>query len=143
MWSYMGAATVPIFTSGAIAGTVKQAEARQQEALFSYQSAIQSAFADVDDALVGEQQTKQQLAATDKQVNALHQYASLSRALNEGGYTSYLEVLDAERSLFNAQLTQSSLQGQRLIQVVNLYKALGYGWPTENPSVASRAKPEN
>lgn len=141
MWSYVGDATLPIFTAGAIAGTVKQAEARQQEALFSYQSTIQNAFADVEDALVGEQRTKDQLAAVDRQVNALGQYASLSRALNEGGYTSYLEVLDAERSLFNAQLSQSGLQGQRLIQVVNLYKALGYGWPTDHSSVADQTTP--
>ncbi len=142
MWSYAGAASLPIFTAGAIAGTVKEAEARQQEALFTYQSTIQSAFADVEDALVGEQQTKEQLAAVDRQVRALDQYASLSRALNEGGYTSYLEVLDAERSLFNAQLSQSSLQGLRLIQVVNVYKALGYGWPVGNAPVASSGAPE-
>jgi multidrug efflux system outer membrane protein len=141
LWSYAGAASVPIFTAGAIAGTVKQAEARQQEALFTYQSTIQSAFADVEDALVGEQQTKQQLAAVDRQVRALGQYASLSRALNEGGYTSYLEVVDAERSLFNAELSQSNLQGLRLIQVVNVYKALGYGWPVANAPVASSGAP--
>ncbi|HEY2624947.1 MAG TPA: efflux transporter outer membrane subunit [Dyella sp.] len=143
LWSYAGAATVPIFTAGAIAGTVKQAEARQQEALFTYQSAIQNAFADVEDALVGEQRTKDQLGAVDRQVRALDQYASLARALNEGGYTSYLEVLDAERSLFNAQLSQSGLQGQRLIEVVNVYKALGYGWPTEGSPVASSAAHES
>ncbi|WP_266182682.1 efflux transporter outer membrane subunit [Dyella humicola] len=142
LWSYAGAASVPIFTAGAIAGTVKQAEARQQEALFSYQSTIQSAFADVEDALVGEQQTGEQLAAVDRQVRALEQYASLSRALNEGGYTSYLEVVDAERSLFNAQLSQSGLQASRLIQVVNVYKAFGYGWPVDHASVASNKAPE-
>ena len=142
MWSYAGAANVPIFTAGGIAGTVKQAEARQQEALFTYQSTIQNAFADVEDALVGEQRTKDQLGAVDRQVRALGQYASLARELNEGGYTSYLEVLDAERSLFNAQLSQSGLQGQRLIQVVNVYKALGYGWPRDGSPMASNATPE-
>jgi outer membrane protein, multidrug efflux system len=141
VWSYAGAATMPIFTGGAIAGSVKQAEARQQEALLSYQQAIQSAFADVEDSLVGEQRTSDQLAATNDQVAALHQYASLSRDLYEGGYTSYLEVLDAERSLFNAQLTQSSLQAQRLNEIVSLYKALGYGWPQEDAQVSSTQEP--
>ncbi|MHA6203623.1 efflux transporter outer membrane subunit [Dyella soli] len=137
VWSYAGAASVPIFTGGAIAGSVKQAEARQQEALLAYQQAIQGAFADVEDALAGEQRSSDQLAATDEQVAALHQYASLSRDLYEGGYTSYLEVLDAERSLFNAQLTQSSLQAQRLNEIVSLYKALGHGWPAETEQVSS------
>jgi multidrug efflux system outer membrane protein len=135
-WSYAAGIAQPIFTGGAISGSVKQAEARQQQALLAYQSAIQSAFADVDNALVGEQRTKEQLAFTDSQVTSLHKYASLARDLYEGGYTSYLEVLDAERSLFNAQLTQSGLQAQRLIEVINVYKALGYGWPTGQDAVA-------
>jgi outer membrane protein, multidrug efflux system len=78
--------------------------------------------------LAGVAQTREQLAATTRQVAALSDYASLARDLYEGGYTSYLEVLDAERSLFSAQLQQSTLQDQQLAQTVNLYKALGYGW---------------
>jgi outer membrane protein, multidrug efflux system len=59
-----------------------------------------SALADVDNALAGVAQTREQLAATTRQVAALSDYASLARDLYEGGYTSYLEALDAERSLF-------------------------------------------
>ncbi len=135
-WAYAGTISQPIFAGGAIYGSVKTAEARQKEALFAYQSAIQSAFADVDNALVGEQRTKDQLTSTDEQVASLHKYASLARDLYEGGYTSYLDVLDAERSLFNAQLSQSQLQAQQLIEVINVYKALGYGWPTDAKALA-------
>ncbi|WP_260854687.1 efflux transporter outer membrane subunit [Paraburkholderia sp. BCC1884] len=131
IWSFAGAIAQPIFTGGAIAGSVKTAEAQQQEALFGYQQAIQSAFADVEDALVGEARVRDQLNATNRQVEALTQYASLARDLYEGGYTSYLEVLDAERSLFAAQLQQSQLQDQQLAQIVALYKALGYGWSVD------------
>ncbi|HKT96013.1 MAG TPA: efflux transporter outer membrane subunit [Paraburkholderia sp.] len=128
VWSFAGAITQPIFEGGAIAGSVHSAEAAHQEALLSYEQAIQQAFADVENALVGAARTNDQLDATTLQVSALTQYASLSRDLYEGGYTSYLEVLDAERSLFAAQIQQSQLQDERLAQVVNLYKALGYGW---------------
>ncbi|WP_244145794.1 efflux transporter outer membrane subunit [Paraburkholderia tropica] len=128
IWSFAGSVTQPIFEGGAIAGSVHQAEAVQQEALLSYEQTIQQAFADVENALVGVARTRDQLDATTRQVEALTQYASLSRDLYEGGYTSYLEVLDAERSLFSAQLQQSSLQDQQLAQIVSLYKALGYGW---------------
>lgn len=110
---------------------MRTAEAQQQEALFSYEQAIQSAFADVEDALVGVARVRDQLQATNRQVEALAQYASLARDLYEGGYTSYLEVLDAERSLFNAQLQQSQLQDQQLAEIVALYKALGYGWTVD------------
>jgi outer membrane protein, multidrug efflux system len=128
VWSFAGAVSQPIFQGGAIAGSVHEAEAVHQEALLNYEQTIQQAFADVDNALVGVAQTREQLAATTRQVAALSEYASLARDLYEGGYTSYLEVLDAERSLFSAQLQQSALQDQVLAQTVNLYKALGYGW---------------
>lgn len=133
IWSFAGAVSQPIFTGGAIAGSVRTAEAQQQEALFSYEQTIQSAFADVENALVGVTSVRDQLNATNRQVDALVQYASLSRDLYEGGYTSYLEVLDAERSLFAAQLQQSQLQDQQLAQIVTLYTALGYGWTVGNP----------
>ena len=143
VWSYAGAATMPIFTGGGIAGSVKAAEARQQEALFQYQAAIQNAFADVDNSLTGVARTKEQLVATDAQVRALAQYAKLSRDLYEGGYVSYLEVLDAERNLFNAQLSQASLQDAYLGQIVNVYKALGYGWPVQESAAATNDTPAN
>jgi outer membrane protein, multidrug efflux system len=131
IWSFAGAVSQPIFTGGAIAGSVRTAEALQQQALLSYEQTIQSAFADVEDALVGVARVRDQLQATNRQVEALTQYESLARDLYEGGYTSYLEVLDAERSLFNAQLQQSQLQDQELAEVVALYKALGYGWTVD------------
>lgn len=136
IWSYAGVASMPIFTAGGIAGSVKAAEARQQEALFQYRAAVQNAFADVDNSLTGAERTKEQLVATDAQVRALAQYAKLSRDLYEGGYVSYLEVLDAERNLFNAQLSQASLQDAYLGQIINVYKALGYGWPADQTAVA-------
>jgi outer membrane protein, multidrug efflux system len=141
VWSFAGAVTQPIFQGGAIAGGVHQAEAVQQEALFSYEQTIQQAFADVENALVGVARTRDQLDATTREVAALSDYASLARDLFEGGYTSYLEVLDAERSLFNAQLQQSSLQDQELAEIVNLYKALGYGWTPAATPEAGTTKP--
>ncbi|WP_415914241.1 efflux transporter outer membrane subunit [Paraburkholderia sp. J67] len=139
VWSFAGSITQPIFEGGAIAGSVHEAEAQHQEALLSYEQTIQQAFADVENALVGVSGTRDQLDATTRQVDALTQYASLSRDLYEGGYTSYLEVLDAERSLFAAQIQQSQLQDQQLAQIVTLYKALGYGW-TPNSSANADAK---
>lgn len=139
VWSFAGAVTQPIFEGGAIAGSVHSAEAAHQEALLSYEQTIQQAFADVENALVGAARTNDQLGATTRQVAALTQYASLSSDLYEGGYTSYLEVLDAERSLFSAQIQQSQLQDQRLAQIVSLYKALGYGWTPPAQAAAGSA----
>lgn len=133
VWSFAGAVTQPIFEGGAIAGSVHTAEASREAALNDYEKTVQQAFADVDDALVGVAQTRAQQQATTRQVAALAQYASLARDRYEGGYTSYLEVLDAERSLFAAQLQQSALTAGVLTQTVSLYKALGYGWTPPVP----------
>jgi multidrug efflux system outer membrane protein len=128
IWSYAGSVSVPIFTAGNISGQVKQAEAQQQQALFEYEKAIQVAFQEVDDALVSLQKTREALVVQGRQVDALRTYAHLARLRYEGGYTSYIEVLDAERSLFNAQLTYTQTQGVVLTSMVSLYKSLGGGW---------------
>ena len=131
VWSYAGAVTLPIFTAGSIGGQVKQAEAQQQQALFQYQKAIQVAFQQVADALVSLQKTREQLVVQGNQVDALRTYARLARLRFEGGYTSYIEVLDAERSLFNAQLSYAQTQGAVFTSTVSLYQAMGGGWVTD------------
>ncbi|HMC45715.1 MAG TPA: efflux transporter outer membrane subunit, partial [Caballeronia sp.] len=131
VWSYAGAVTLPIFTAGSIGGQVKQAEAQQQQALFQYQKAIQVAFQEVADALISLQKTREQLVVQGNQVDALRTYARLARLRFEGGYTSYIEVLDAERSLFNAQLSYAQTQGTVFTSTVSLYKAMGGGWVTD------------
>ncbi|WP_206997085.1 efflux transporter outer membrane subunit [Trinickia mobilis] len=128
VWSFAGSVTVPIFTGGNITGQVHQAEARQQEALFAYEKAIQVAFQQVEDALITLQKSREQLDIQGKQVDALRTYLRLARMRYEGGYTSYIDVLDAERSLFNAELQYTQTQSTTLTSVVNLYMAMGGGW---------------
>jgi multidrug efflux system outer membrane protein len=137
VWSYAGAVTLPIFTAGGIGGQVKQAEAQQQQALFQYQKSIQVAFQEVADALVSLQKTREQLVVQGRQVDALRSYARLARLRFEGGYTSYIEVLDAERSLFNAQLSYAQTQGVVFTSTVSLYKAMGGGWVTDAEHMTS------
>ena len=138
-WQYGAPITMPIFTAGAIAGQVQAAEAVQQQALFAYQKAIQNAFREVNDSLVDQDRTREQLAAQKRQVDALQQYASIARLRYENGYTSYIEVLDAERSLFNAQLQYTQTQQAQLQAMINLYLAMGGGWVNEAEKVADAA----
>jgi len=127
-WSWMAPVTQPIFTAGSIGAGVKIAKAIREEALFNYQRAVQSAFRDVDDALIDQRSTREQLAAQTRQLQALRSYASTARLRYENGYTSYLEVLDAERSLFDAELAYTQTTGGLLQALINLYKAMGGGW---------------
>ena len=128
MWNFVGSLAGPIFTAGAIAGQVKTAESIQQESLFRYQQVIQEAFREVEDALIDQRKSREELQAQRQQVDALQRYADLARVRYENGYTSYLEVLDAERSLFTAQLLLTETQGNLFRALVNLYKAMGGGW---------------
>ncbi len=122
---------MPIFTAGAIAGQVQAAEAVQQQALFGYQKAIQEAFREVDDSLINQNRTREQLLAQKRQVEALQQYASTARLRYDNGYTSFIEVLDAERSLFNVQLQYTQTHQVQLQAMINLYLAMGGGWVVE------------
>lgn len=127
-WTYTGSVGGPIFQGGSVRGVNRQADAQRRQLLAIYEKTVQRAFADVDDALVATQKSTERAAAQLRQVDALRNYARLARKRYEGGYSSYLEVLDAEASLFNAELLYSQGQRERLLAHVDLYKALGGGW---------------
>jgi multidrug efflux system outer membrane protein len=137
VWQYGGSLGLPIFTAGQLAGQVQVAEAVQQQALFGYQKAIQDAFRGVNDALIDQDRTRAQLAAQRLQVDSLKVYANTARLRYDNGYTSYLEVIDAERSLFNAQLSFTQTQQVLLQASINLYKAMGGGWMAEGEKPAT------
>jgi len=141
VWSYAGTLTGPIFTFGAVSGQVAQAEAAQQAALYSYQFSIQSAFADVENSLVATQKLQQQLEAQERLVAALRDYARLSKMQYDGGYTSYTTVLQAEQSLFPAELTLASVRASVFSSSAAIYKAMGGGWVIEADKLTGDAAP--
>jgi len=128
IWSYAVQSSVPIFTAGGISGLVTSAKAIQQQTLYRYQQVIQNAFREVDDALIDQQKTGERLQAQARQVDALRTYSRMARLRFDEGYTSYIEVLDAERSLFNVELSYTQTHGDLFRALINLYKAMGGGW---------------
>ena len=130
LWNYAGQVVGPIFTAGAISGQVVQAEALQQAALYNYRFAIQSAFADVDNALVSNQKLQEQQAAQERLVAALSDYARLAKLQYDGGYAPYSTVLQAEQTLFPAQLNLALLRASVFASAATTYKAMGGGWVT-------------
>jgi multidrug efflux system outer membrane protein len=127
-WSFGVPVSVPLFTAGRIGGEVKAVEAAQQGAVYSYQQTIQNAFREVDDALIDRSKSGQRLDALNRQLKALNNYARLARLRYDEGYTSYLEVLDAERSLFNIELVHTAGQNVLFRSLINIYKSMGGGW---------------
>ena len=141
VWSYAGQAIGPIFTFGAVSGQVAQAEGGQQAALYNYRLAIQTAFGDVDNALIASQKLQDQIAAQGRLVAALKDYERLAMLQYNGGYTSYTTVLQAQQSLFPAELTLTSLRAQLVASSVNIYKAMGGGWVTLADQATASAPP--
>ncbi|HEY5460599.1 MAG TPA: efflux transporter outer membrane subunit [Deferrimonas sp.] len=137
IWSYFVPVSVPIFTGGIIAGQVKIAEAQREQLLLRYQKAIQDAFRDMEDALSDQLRTREQLDAQGRRVETLRNYARVARLRFDNGYTSYIEVLDAERSLFDAELAYLQTRGALYQALVNLYKAMGGGWVVKAEKTAT------
>ena len=128
LWSFGGSLVQPIFAGGRIRSGVRLSEARQQEALLTYEQTIQQAFRGVSDALVEyrkdrefrEQQQQLALSAQDA--------AQLSEMRYRGGATSYLEVLTNETNYFDAELGLAQAQLNELLGLVSIYRNLGGGW---------------
>ncbi len=122
--------SLPLFTGGKLLNQQRAASARAEQARARYEAAVLNAMREGDDALVGLRLTKDQLVAQNTQVLALSRAFELARRRYENGVSSYLEVLDSQRGLFQAQLALADTERQYLGATVRLYKALGGGWST-------------
>ncbi len=140
IWNYQGSITGPIFTGGAIAGQVRQAEAGRQAALLAYIQTIQSAFADVENSLVARRKLGEQLAAEVRLVAAYREYDRLAWLQYNEGYAPYLAVLYAEAQLFPAEMNAVQTRAATFINVVNVYRAMGGGWVVEAERMTAPAQ---
>jgi multidrug efflux system outer membrane protein len=128
IWSYGAQVTQPIFTGGALRGNLRLAESQHQQALIAYRQTIQRAFGDVSDALIGYQKLHQVRIRQQESVADLQESVRISILRYRGGTTTYLEVLDGQRSLYSAELTLAEARGNEYQSLVQLYRALGGGW---------------
>lgn len=133
-WQIAPRVVAPIFNAGRIRGGVDLARGRRQEMLIEYQRTIQTAFREVDDALVSIQMLGREVETQEKNTDAERARLDLSETRYQGGVASYGEVLDAQRYLFAAELTLTTLRAQQLTAAIQLYRALGGGWPAATPS---------
>lgn len=148
IWQAAISLVEPIFNAGRTRRQVEAAEARNRESLALYTRTVQGAFAEVEDALVARRTGIAEREALARQVNALAEARRLAGLRYEGGDSSYIEVLDAERSLFRAELDLARARRDELAASVLLFQALGGGWEgaeAEAPAaeVSSSAAPAN
>jgi len=118
----------PIFTAGFLENQLESAEASERAAVSEYREALLTALRESEDALVTRSTTLEESAAQSRQTDALSRYADLAQKRYDNGYVDYLEVLDAERDLFDAQLEKVQLRADALTSVIEIYKAFGGGW---------------
>jgi Cu(I)/Ag(I) efflux system outer membrane protein len=128
MWNFIPKIELPIFNAGRNKANLKLAEIRQQQSVVNYEQKIQAAFRQVADALALRDSLNQQLAAQERYLDSLNITLQRARGLYTSGAVSYIEVLDAERSLFSTQQNILDLIYARQVNEINLFTALGGGW---------------
>lgn len=127
-YSMSGVVDLPIFDAGRRVGNYETAKAQYRELLISYEKAVNGAFRDVADALIGHQKTKEYARSQEFLAETLRDQSRLATVRYVGGVSSYLEVLDTERQRLTAEQQLAQAQRDVLITLVQLYKALGGGW---------------
>ncbi len=132
-WAFTPALAGPIFDAGRTRAGVNAATARQKQVLADYEKAIQTAFRETADALVTYEKSGDIVSRQRALVAALQRVADLASDRYEGGASSYLEVLDAQRNLFDGELTLTDALRLRLQSVVATYRSLGGGWREPAP----------
>jgi multidrug efflux system outer membrane protein len=123
----------PLFDHSRLSSVSSAARARAVQARASYESVALNALREANDALVGVRTARDEAVAQATQANALRQALELATVRYEAGLSSYLDLLDAQRSLFGAELASSQAQLAELKAAVQLYKALGGTWVAGTP----------
>ncbi len=131
----------PLLNATALGYQVDVTEAQTRQALARYEKAVFTAFKEVEDTLIAVQKAREQRAAQEQQVAALQSAFRFADLRYQGGRASYLDVLTAQRTLYESELALAGTRRTQLVSVVQLYKALGGGW-SPTGSVEGRPAPE-
>jgi outer membrane protein, multidrug efflux system len=128
IWGFVPQVTQPIFTGGRLKSNVRFSQAQRDLFLVSYERTIQNAFREVSDSLVAYRKTREVREQRELLVETLRGRVRLAYMRYNGGVSNLLEALDADRSLFSAELNLAQSRRDELLTVVQLYKSLGGGW---------------
>jgi multidrug efflux system outer membrane protein len=132
IWSIGPTVTLPVFTSGRNYFNLQATKALEEQTLVLYQFTVRQAFREVADGLIAHTEFREFRKEQEALVKSYLDYSQLANLRYKGGLESYLAVLDADRQLFTAQLDLAAVQRDQLLTLVQLYKALGGGWETQD-----------
>jgi len=128
LWSMGGSILAPLLNREALTAQVDVAMASRNQALYAYEKVVRNAFSEVDNALDAIRRSQQQLAELQKQEGFVAEAYRIAHNRYQNGYASYLDELDAQRTLFSTQLNIVSVKNTLLLAQIDLYRALGGGW---------------
>ena len=128
IWGLAAGLSQTVFNAGRTEAAIKAADARQDQALIAYEQSLQVAFKEVLDALVIQRQARETGIAEARRVVALKRASELADLRYKNGVSNYLEVLDAQRNLFQAEQGGIEARRAQLAATADLFKALGGGW---------------
>jgi multidrug efflux system outer membrane protein len=128
IYSALGNLVAPIFQGGKLRANVKIAEAQKEQMLYTYQKTIVNSLKEVSDALLQVQKLREIVVSQETTAKAAQTAYELSDQLYNAGYASYLDVINTQSMLFEAQVALSQAQSDELTAMVNLYTTLGGGW---------------
>src|SRR5436853_6221263 len=135
IWQAFAGVSIPLFKEGrpGAGEQVNIARARASQARSRYEQTVLVALREVEDALVGLRTARDRSSAQERQVIALRRALELADMRYRNGVSSYLDVLDAQRGLFGAELALTQAERDQLVAAVQLYRAVGAGWPAAKP----------
>ena len=128
LWSIGGSILAPLLNREALTAQVDVAMATRNQALYGYEKVVRNAFSDVDNALDAIRRSEEQLAELQKQESYVAEAYRIAHNRYQNGYASYLDELDAQRTLFSTQLNIVSVKNTLLLAQIDLYRSLGGGW---------------
>jgi outer membrane protein, multidrug efflux system len=142
IWTFGLGLDLPIFDSGRRQSRVEQADARQKQALAQYQTAIQNAFREVNDALITRRLNAEREQAYMRSETSAKQALSVAENRYKSGYSAYLEVLDAQRVYNDASLAVVQAKQATFLATVELFKVLGGNWKADTSTVNAVETPQ-
>jgi multidrug efflux system outer membrane protein len=131
-WNILANIVQPLFQGGKNRRRVEVRESQTRQAALAYERTILQALREVDDSLTAFQKSGEQRGSQGERVMAERKVLELSEFRYRGGVADYLEVLDAQRSLFDAEIDEAVSIGDHVTSLIRVYRALGGGWPVDD-----------
>ncbi len=140
-WNYGGSFFQTVFDGGRLSAQLDAAEAVKWQAFYNYEQVIQNAFREVNDSLIAHQLSQELLVIEKNRMKIFQEYLELARLQYTNGQVDYLNVLDAERNLFDSELKVVQAESDTFLSLINLYTALGGGWVVDYSNKSNESEP--